>query len=114
MTFSILLLKILIVFLNSLYVYISVQEYVQVNVSSHVGKKQVLGPLELDVWDVVNNLIWVKGAELWSYERIVSLHHPAVSPVQGLKWKKKEINADFCIPYFSFNLIFLVTAVTKL
>lgn len=72
-------------FLNSLYVYISVQEYVQVNVSSHVGKKQVLGPLELDVWDVVNNLIWVKGAELWSYERIVSLHHPAVSPVQGLK-----------------------------
>lgn len=64
---------------------VCVQEYVQVNVSSHVGKKQVLGPLELDVWDAVNNLIWVKGTELWSCERIVSLHHPALSPVQGLK-----------------------------
>lgn len=44
LSFSILFLKILIFFLNSLYVYIYVYEYVQVNVGSYVGKKQVLGP----------------------------------------------------------------------
>lgn len=113
MTFSILFFKNFNCFLKfSVWLYIC-NEYVQVNVGSHVGKKQVLGPLELEVWDIVNNLTWVKGTELQSYERIVSLHHQAVSPVQRLEPWKEEVSADFCIPYFSFNLIFLVTVVTK-
>lgn len=85
-----------------MYVCISVHEYVQVYVGAHGDQKQVLDPLELDIWDVMNNFTWAKEAESRPSKRVKSPHHQAISPAQEQEPWEEVINVHPYVPHFLF------------